>query len=253
MGRRRNWFWEPYPIAAEEAHGPATWVETQRVSRAFWRVEMFINLRSVAARSQLRWDEEDCVKLQSMDPHNFYDTGFCAHSGHHNEIKSTVTYLAEKRLGKEDIIGLTVPKTWSSLPPPEQAQMQDWPLPTSDATDTEELERSYQGGRAPYVDNFERYNYRHHVPLTTLPLMFPTDFFLPFGFVLWTKERLAASGFGFTLEQNSWDTWYSILTKAQHQTVLVKARSLHMTARGDTAWAGYYKRYYELKLRKSDS
>ncbi|KAI9729523.1 MAG: hypothetical protein M1818_008496 [Claussenomyces sp. TS43310] len=59
----------PYPV---RDIGPPSWVEEQRVLRAFWRVALFDQLRITVNASLISWPESSVKKLNMMDVVNFY-------------------------------------------------------------------------------------------------------------------------------------------------------------------------------------
>ena len=46
--------------------GPPTWVEEQRLLRAFWRVQLFRDLKAAARAKALNWPDEDLQRLHRM-------------------------------------------------------------------------------------------------------------------------------------------------------------------------------------------
>lgn len=44
---------------------PPSWIEEQRVTRAFWRIQIFHDPQKAAAASLLNWPEEDIEELSS--------------------------------------------------------------------------------------------------------------------------------------------------------------------------------------------
>ncbi|KAH8893921.1 hypothetical protein GQ53DRAFT_745341 [Thozetella sp. PMI_491] len=53
--------------------GPPTWVEEQRVFRAFWRVQLFHDLREAAATGSLNWPKDDLKELENLTAVHFHD------------------------------------------------------------------------------------------------------------------------------------------------------------------------------------
>jgi hypothetical protein len=55
-----------------KAGGPPSWVEEQRTVRAFWRVELYLELKSASERGSIDWSANDMQILRSTSLSDFY-------------------------------------------------------------------------------------------------------------------------------------------------------------------------------------
>ena len=93
--------------------GPPTWVERERTRRAFWRVQLFFELKTAMTRSAPGWPSEDSNRLQCII--SFWDEnsfGLCQHT----HVRTVVEFC-------EEIISAGAPchaplKSLSQLPRP---------------------------------------------------------------------------------------------------------------------------------------
>ncbi|KAJ8062939.1 hypothetical protein OCU04_008186 [Sclerotinia nivalis] len=70
---------------------PASWIEEKRITRAFWYIQMFYDLKNNSEK--LRWTNSDLDRLRSMDTEEFYGTTF--YDGVKNAILTAALYLRE--------------------------------------------------------------------------------------------------------------------------------------------------------------
>ncbi|KAL5045988.1 hypothetical protein BDW71DRAFT_197987 [Aspergillus fruticulosus] len=61
----------PFKVPVQD-YGPPVWEEEQRVSRAFWRIQLFYDLRTADGRFELGWSDDDMWRLQSTKERDLY-------------------------------------------------------------------------------------------------------------------------------------------------------------------------------------
>jgi hypothetical protein len=69
----------------------ASWIEEQRVIRAFWLVQLFYDFRIAAKKSHLPWPADDLERLDEMDAADFYG---CL-SVEPEQVKTIMDYINE--------------------------------------------------------------------------------------------------------------------------------------------------------------
>lgn len=111
--------------------GPPTWVETIRVSRAFWRVQMFCELKNASSQSQLGWPKKDMKRLKKMDVNEFIGT-FASANAEPEQVQTILGYMQEVA-GPSSASGLSTARgRHLELPWPAQEAAVAWPAPCHD-------------------------------------------------------------------------------------------------------------------------
>ncbi|KAK5994098.1 hypothetical protein PT974_07538 [Cladobotryum mycophilum] len=77
--------------------GPPDWTETHRMMRAFWDLQLMIELKNAASRGDFGWPDELVQKLMVMDPEDFCRSPFSKVS----EMVTAIHFLAERTGMKE--------------------------------------------------------------------------------------------------------------------------------------------------------
>lgn len=191
--------------------------------RAFWRLQIFCDLKTTARSNLLNWPKEDLeIFVRSSDPvAQFYRQGLipCGPSREsrfqihpeYDEITSVVWYVRE--LTKDCYI---LPLSGQDCIPPLRPgeAKRDWPMPLPHGQDWSMM-MSAAAGPAHY--NSERinargfrYGFRHTGPYFQR--------YGQFGFAFWDYERLCAYGFKPPIAHDSkrdpdiyYFAWHSIL------------------------------------------
>ncbi|KAI1290529.1 hypothetical protein F5Y03DRAFT_388793 [Xylaria venustula] len=204
-----SWEVKP-PVRPAEVRdiGPPTWVEEQRVLRAFWRNQLFLQLKIGATDGTLSsvWPENSvrgisrhddatslwCFGGYMADPD--FDDGRCWHANvsfyywtgdfavENELVRSALEYAAENR---QDIIH------------PEFSQVErDWPTSKPTQREVEELD-SYTSFAAEYFQQLSGKDGEHNMSYAASPLQHvPWSPFRRLGFAIWCRNRL--SNYGFT-------------------------------------------------------
>ncbi|KAL1969769.1 hypothetical protein VTN77DRAFT_7278 [Rasamsonia byssochlamydoides] len=160
--------------------GPPSWVEEQRVARAFWQVQMLYDLRKAAVQGQLGWPQDDLDRLHWLDAATFWRaTGVQA-----EQIWAVMEYIDEM----ETKGGCSAQKP----PWPVREVTVRWPTPEPVSQDASGLDWEQD---AVHLDK-ETPGYRCVGLLAghaRSPLRYVT--FAPFsrlGFAFWDLKRLCA-------------------------------------------------------------
>ncbi|OLN97306.1 hypothetical protein CCHL11_01004 [Colletotrichum chlorophyti] len=80
-------------LSTYKAFGCPSWVEEQRVIRAFWRVQLVTELKLAAENSRVRSSTEDIESPGQMDIENFYDSGINNLKSAFHEVMTAMEYL----------------------------------------------------------------------------------------------------------------------------------------------------------------
>ncbi|KAI1130665.1 hypothetical protein F5Y10DRAFT_111939 [Nemania abortiva] len=200
-----SWEVKPEVCPAEVSDiGPPTWIEEQRVLRALWRNQLFLQLKTGATDGTLSsvWPKrsiqaisryEDATSLwcfggRMADPNFVHgDMSFSYHTSRfavENElVRSTLEYAAEK---SQDIAR------------PEFLQVErDWPIPerTRQVDDEEEI-GSHTSYVAEFFQELSGEEGQHDMGVAASPLQHvPWKPFRRLGFAIWCHDRM--SGYGF--------------------------------------------------------
>ncbi|KAL3428481.1 hypothetical protein PVAG01_01990 [Phlyctema vagabunda] len=190
--------------------GPPTWVEIQRVSRAMWRIQLFLDLKTGALDSNLGWLHDDATRLQSTSIEEFWSP---YGSDRLEQLRTVVEYLQE--LETHDGI---IPGTLHRLPTITTEAKAQWPQRS--ANDILAFEDVYAAKGFHFSQRPE------HGRESALK---GVDFGLyrRFGFYIWEQERMVGLGFlnpssstgpeaedpnSYMTRYNLWFTWESILS-----------------------------------------
>lgn len=141
---------------------PPSWTEVQRVTRAFWRIQLFYDLRKAAASSLLSWPKEDIEKLNSsgpidlLHPTEVYVSNPYPYELPHpefQELNSIIEYTRCKVVSAD---------IWRWLPLGKREGRRDWPIPVRERKDWRLLVHPGPGFEF-YVRNCSRWGtvYRH--------------------------------------------------------------------------------------------
>lgn len=133
--------------------GAPSWIEQQRVLRAFWRVRLFFELKDAIAISCITWPKKDIsaiwqMKLEDLNdvPTRFRDDEWTARllgqteAEHDSElyvhqqvtlleaelIQSVVDYLGEGRKLMRESTFLKLKSDWATSPSPRNSKEWDW-------------------------------------------------------------------------------------------------------------------------------
>ena len=125
--------------------GPPSWIEEQRVTRAFWRLQLIYDLKTAAANSLLSWPEKEIEALNNSEPVNFYGPEMHLAQGEYEpnppeyeEINSIIEYTQEVQ-GQDPAIHLAHSRLWlSQMSRPREVQ-RDWPIPAPGRKDWRKL------------------------------------------------------------------------------------------------------------------
>jgi len=114
----------------QQNSGPPSWTERERTSRAYWRLQLFFDLRATAAASKLKWPFADLAQLQSMSVESFWEKKQFGRNQH--EHVKTVVELLQEEIEAHSIVSpihislkflCQLPRTdgrlWSQRPPPQ--------------------------------------------------------------------------------------------------------------------------------------
>jgi hypothetical protein len=88
---------QPTPLGTRyvpQNSGPPSWIEQQRVERALWRVQLYLDLRDAAEREELRWSAGDIKRLQSMNLESFWNSETFG-KGPYEQMRSVVHFWQE--------------------------------------------------------------------------------------------------------------------------------------------------------------
>lgn len=205
----------PFPV---HDIGPPTWVEEQRVLRAFWRVQLFRELKTAINASVVNWPENDVRKLNDMAEVGLYDVplpNLLDEVGEpflyqqntlleHELIWSVVNYTKDDRQTITAPAFLQTRRDWSN---PTAKGQQDWNTISDYLLWTHIFFHEVTGGAGGHV-----------VSGLCSPLQHVS--FEPFrrlGFVIWDTERMVGYGlldpeYGFK-DDSYLLAWKSILGK----------------------------------------
>ncbi|KAI9833945.1 MAG: hypothetical protein M1819_003454 [Sarea resinae] len=170
---------ESESYAIEDA-GPPTWVEEQRVTRGFWRVQLFHDLKTAAAHSRLGWPKEDVERLQAMEPIDLYNEHYRGFHFEFEEIQTVVDYTRELEAGNA-----------ASLPPVYEVK-RSWPSPKPGTNGITYID----GSELRIAESMRMQIWENLSTSDASPLRYFS--FKPFrrlGFAFWVEEKLSALGF----------------------------------------------------------
>ncbi|KAE9368333.1 hypothetical protein N431DRAFT_428151 [Stipitochalara longipes BDJ] len=156
---------------------PPSWIEVQRVERAFWRVQFFYDLKMAAAQSLLSWPGDDLGRLQRMEPKDLYNKSSHAE---YEEVNTIVDYIQELRA--QDATNLQVVELLQ-LPLPRLEISKHCPIIVSGERDHDHLLIP-----APACWRWRSLSSHSNSPLKYISFK-P---FRRFGFALWSRERMAS-------------------------------------------------------------
>jgi hypothetical protein len=167
--------------------GPPSWVEEQRVTRAFWWLKLFYDLINASTESRLHWPKEDIAKLKRNDIEGL---GFDA-QGELEELKTVMAYLRCTTDGRFKEIDSSV----LQLPWPSQEVDVYWTSP-------EPIFKHFRGDKWEesiiYLDlGAQAINFAGGILTNSLwsPIKGVTfEPFRRFGFALWDCRRMVALG-----------------------------------------------------------
>ncbi|KAH7336119.1 hypothetical protein BKA65DRAFT_458671 [Rhexocercosporidium sp. MPI-PUGE-AT-0058] len=158
----------------------ASWIEVQRVERAFWRVEFFHDLKVAAARPLLSWPGDDLARLKRIQPKDFYSKTSYAE---HEEIKTIVNYLDILRTG--DSASLPVTTKLPDVLPKQLESPPTCPLSMPGDSDHDHLLIP-----APGYSHWRGLSGHFDSPLRCISF----DPFRRLGFALWSRHRMTSLG-----------------------------------------------------------
>jgi hypothetical protein len=88
---------QPTPLGTRymlQNSGPPSWIEQQRVERALWRVQLYLDLRDAAEHKELQWSTRDIERLQSMNLESFWHSETFG-KGPYEQMRSVVHFWQE--------------------------------------------------------------------------------------------------------------------------------------------------------------
>ncbi|KAK8010075.1 hypothetical protein PG990_009040 [Apiospora arundinis] len=178
--------------------GPPTWVEEQRVLRAFWCLQLIVDIRKAAtsSSSRLRWSPDDVAYLSNCKP-----TDTWTMEGLLGKVFSKrdtlIRHLASSHFYKQIMavmhyIDASHGRRWPAPKPGQQRRevARDWPAPTREAERSDgradDLQRLASPAEAP-----ELYVRIEVGSLTALGSYAPYN---ALGFAVWEDARMRAAG-----------------------------------------------------------
>jgi len=185
---------EPY-----EPHdsGPPSWIELQRTSTAFWRLELFFDLQDAAMDSRLPWPKEDITRLNSLTAEKFWEPYGAFELEH---VKTIVEYLQDgtnsSRIPSLSKAACEIPASWPLLLAPKEESLNISDCPEAG------FHFSRCGARSQLSSPLKKVDFGRYRRL---------------GFYVWERERMVALGVlrepnDSTYSAHSeWFTWESIL------------------------------------------
>lgn len=213
---------KPFPV---EDIGSVTWVEEQRVIRAFWRVQLLRSLKAACNAGSLRWATKDLDLLNSMRVAEFHNVPLVGLVGNnrwqhpdpgepcvchqdalleHELIYSVIKYIKEERQ--------------SILQSDIRQIRRDWPTPTTRVHHDLQTLSSHTSWTYKLFYELGGRKGLHYANGPCSPLQHAS--FKPFrslGFAIWSEERMVAYGLlepdRKPLRHSYWQAWRSILGK----------------------------------------
>jgi hypothetical protein len=169
--------------------GPPSWTEEQRVTRAFWRLQLLYDLKKAATNSLLNWPENDIKAMNDLQPMDLYGPQMHLEQGverrtppEYEEINSVTDYMREVQ-GCQDPTQL-----WLARASGPREVQRDWAIPAPEGKDWRKLVDPSPGYR------FHRYassdSWNNYSPL----FLTKFDSFRSLGFAFWSWERMCAYG-----------------------------------------------------------
>ncbi|KAH8803396.1 hypothetical protein F5884DRAFT_506855 [Xylogone sp. PMI_703] len=171
--------------ACFEDYGPPIWEEEQRVFRAFWRVQLFYDLRSASRRSWFGWPVEDVIQLQNMKERDLFVNW---NEYEAEEIQTVIEYINYARAAN-----LLVPHdsrgSSQRLPLLRHPVERKWPTPQR--PDPHPGLQCYEiDSRALGLHQWELLSNTRASPIRTVKF----DSYRRLGVAFWCRKRIQASG-----------------------------------------------------------
>lgn len=200
---------------------PPSWSEEQRVSRAFWHVLSFYNLRIAGIISKLNWPKKDLEKLLAIGPIDLHTDlrGIPAQKFPDEEVLTILDYIEEIHMDDVSVNVLDGKSPISLLRPNDRRY---WPAPLPPAT---HIERKRMILPTFPIAIFNSLTVNDWSPLKNVSF----GSFRKLGFALWSRHRMADSGFDHpdptnkNQQKRSLDsyyfTWRSILSAEEIEEV----------------------------------
>lgn len=162
-----------------------SWVEEQRIIRAFWRIQLVFELRLAARTSQVRNSPQHVKELNDLDIGAFYDSSTSNLKAAYHEVMTVLEYLRGTKL----FSGVKTVTLLGRIPSPDSSPESIAPstiaMPVTSATRGSALVLPADG--LWIVDSMAR---NTHSPIKYAG-------FQPYrslGFAIWDRDRLARLG-----------------------------------------------------------
>lgn len=191
---QRNYEMEPWKdrpkvrVVPVQDEGPPTWLEEQRVIRAFWCLQTIVDLHKAAAASHLGgWPPEDVKYLRDCDATTVWSLekllrrhlarrmvcGTLAQSVQYREILTVIWYLEAVHR-----------RRWPEPKPPKRLEVAwDGPAPRRGRHDLKRLcDASEAAGLYAHLQSLSHTSLGRYAPYNAL------------GFALWCDKRMRAAG-----------------------------------------------------------
>ncbi|KAH8674194.1 hypothetical protein BX600DRAFT_536868 [Xylariales sp. PMI_506] len=185
--------------------GPPTWVEQQRVLRAFWRVQTFYEVQNAALKSFISW-KMDKLDHQSLLPLIPFDEGTKPEESWNNGA-----------VFEHDLIDIALYYNSQNMVITPDSGVA-WPTPTPTGESDYETLDNLSSPTYAWFRNISRRSWAYWS--APAPPIMPSTFerFMRLGFAIWSRERMV--GIGLLPPADEWlealpslfVTWSSVLT-----------------------------------------
>ncbi|KAH6714211.1 hypothetical protein BKA61DRAFT_57390 [Leptodontidium sp. MPI-SDFR-AT-0119] len=223
--------------------GPPSWLEQQRVQRAFWRIQLSQDLTSAIRETRITWsDAREASELEKLSPADLCDVPFDMDLLECRELSLVPTLLEHELLR----LAVECPTTLGKPEHPNQVEQEatywriqkDWAIENASAaasgTRTNEpseaawkiLDLTF---RSKMWDTFgglagDQWIHEEH---SMSPLQHAKfDPWRPYGFPIWSTERmvgygllLQSDGHGAIMEVPYFEAWGSLLSKEERDEI----------------------------------
>ncbi|KAE9377719.1 hypothetical protein N431DRAFT_164954 [Stipitochalara longipes BDJ] len=213
--------------------GPPSWVEQQRVLRAFWRIQLSRDLSAAVGASHIIWLEGETFKgnyqMSPADlcdvPQRFTDAAGGVLLGG-RELRSRETLLEHELLESaiqymQEVKEVTNESTYWRL-------KKDWAAGSAPANqkDLETLDLTFRSNMWSYFSNLSGDPWYHDMSFLSPLQHVKFESFRRFGFAIWSTARMAEYGLLMAdddaaagLQQPNWEAWRNLLTQDERDEV----------------------------------
>ena len=213
--------WEEYPV---KNPGSPNWAEEQRAIRAFWRIQVFHDMKKAAVKGRLPgWSELDIRTLKKMTLSSFYGASHAVqavtpmdestpHPEYH-ELTSVAVYLREN-YGLYDLTHITKLSCFTPPYPPIEVN-REW---SNESYGCSQFEPWRKGIGIVSIQSTESCHFYLFMFLQSFKKRVPFEQFGRLGFAFWGYRRMCGYGlsppvFRYSADGACTAKWCSMLDK----------------------------------------